>query len=341
MFVDRATIEVRAGKGGDGAISFRRERSVPRGGPDGGDGGRGGSVILIANRHLNSLDRVAGCPAFLAEEGQAGRGRKCHGRGGKDLTIAVPCGTIIRAEDEQIIADLTEDQGRLVLARGGKGGKGNVNFATAIRQAPKIATRGEPGQGGRFHLELKLIAQVGLVGLPNAGKSTLLRAVSRARPAVGAYPFTTLTPHLGVAAIDEAREVVLADIPGLIEGASDGAGLGDEFLRHVERTGILLHLIDITAGPVYGSLEPLEAYAVIRKELLSYKADLAGKRELIALNKIDACDDETAERWRAELAERSGAEVFLISGIARRGLRPLLFRLAEMVEEARTEGIDF
>jgi GTPase len=337
MFVDRVTIEVVAGSGGDGVISFHRAKYVPRGGPDGGDGGDGGSVTLEAADNLNSLDRIARSPRFVARSGEPGRGRNQSGGAGRSLIIPVPLGTMIRDGSGTLLADLTEEGQRFVIAKGGLGGKGNTRFATATRQVPRIATRGEDGGRGHFQLELKLIAQVGLVGLPNAGKSTFLRASTRARPAVGAYPFTTLTPYLGVANVDAVREMTLADIPGLIEGASRGVGLGDEFLRHVERTLVLLHVVDVTSGPDMGTPDPVEAWQTIRRELVAYDAAVGNKRVVTVLNKCDALSAEDAARVREDLEAVTGDSVYLMSGVTGSGVRELLFALADQVEQAQLE----
>jgi len=336
VFLDCATIEVYAGDGGDGVISFRREAHVPRGGPDGGDGGLGGSIILEASRHLNSLDRIARNPVYRAEPGVAGSRKKCAGRTGKSVIIKVPEGTRILRKGRELV-DLVKDGQSFVLAQGGKGGKGNARFATATRQVPRIATRGEPGKEGKFQLELKLIAQVGLVGLPNAGKSTFLRATTEAKPAVASYPFTTLAPYLGVAELSPGHELILADIPGLIEGASKGVGLGDDFLRHVERTGLLLHLVDATGGADNGTPEPLEAYRIIRKELVAHGAGLADKRVVVALNKRDAMAQDEAEELRADFETELGERVHLISGVTRQGVKDLLYALAKLVDEEALE----
>ena len=332
MFVDRVMLEVEAGKGGDGAVSFLREAFRPRGGPDGGDGGDGGSVILDVTPHRMSLHEFSHRPRYRAENGRPGGALKCSGRRGKDLVLRVPAGTLVYDEEtDELVADLTEF-GPYVLAHGGKGGRGNASFATALNQAPRVATRGTPGQKGRYRLELKLIAEVGLVGLPNAGKSTFISRVSKARPKIADYPFTTLVPNLGVATVDD-DPLVLADIPGLIEGASLGKGLGDEFLRHVERTRVLLHLID-GAAPEVGGPEPADAYRTIRGELEAYPhADLASKPELVALNKIDALDDETLEARAREVEQASGARVFRISGVSGAGLQEVLRELLQTLRE--------
>jgi GTP-binding protein len=329
MFVDRVLLEVEAGKGGDGAVSFLHETCMPRGGPDGGDGGDGGSVILRASPARMTLQDVGSRRLYKAPHGANGKGKKMAGRGGKDLVIVIPVGTLVHDESGAVVFDLIEP-GDYVLCKGGRGGKGNARFATAINQAPRIATRGGEGQKGKFRLELKLIAEVGIVGLPNAGKSTLLASVSRATPKIAAYPFTTLHPHLGVAAsLGLGRELILADIPGLIEGASQGKGLGDDFLRHVERTRLLLHLVDGTTGDEgVGGPTPESAYRTVRHELDAYRgADLSTKPEVVALNKVDALDPEVARARAAALEAAIGKPVLLLSGVSGEGTRALLEHL--------------
>ncbi len=349
MFVDRVMIVARAGKGGDGCVSFLREAFRPRGGPDGGDGGDGGSVILEATTHRASLRHLKGTVHHRAEHGQDGHGKNCTGKKGKSITIEVPPGTLVYqleqgenepAEGREPIADLTEQGQTHVLARGGKGGRGNAAFASALNQAPHTAERGTLGQQGRFYFELKLIAEVGIVGLPNAGKSTFISRVSAAKPKIANYPFTTLVPNLGVARLGDQRELVIADIPGLIEGASEGKGLGDDFLRHVERTRVLLHMLDATSEDMAGP-PPLEAYRTIRAELERYeRANLGSRPELIALNKIDALLPEEVEAMAKKLSEELGAEVLPISAVTGQGTREVLERLyllrreAEEAEEA-------
>ncbi|MCA8922704.1 MAG: GTPase ObgE [Planctomycetes bacterium] len=338
MFVDSVVIMLQAGKGGDGAVSFLREAFRPKGGPDGGDGGDGGSVILKVTPGRNSLNDLASKKSYKAEPGQPGGNRNMSGRKGKDVTLEVPPGTLVyRQNSGELVCDLTENHATFVVAKGGKGGRGNSKFAHALNQAPRMAEKGTAGDEGKFRFELKLIAEVGLVGLPNAGKSTFLSRVTRATPRVASYPFTTLTPHLGVAQLGEGRELVLADIPGLIEGASSGKGLGDAFLRHVERTGMLLHLID-GAAPEVGGPEPLEAYRTIRAELESYAGGgLATKPELVALNKVDALDPEEAARRAAELSAAIGKPVYPISGVSGAGCKELLDLLDR---ERHSTGVD-
>src|SRR5688572_29264330 len=311
MFVDEAVIHVKAGDGGDGCVSFRREKYVPKGGPDGGDGGNGGSVIFVADVNKNTLLDFTGRHHWKAQRGQAGMGKKMSGLSGDDLIIQVPPGTLIFDDDHRILlADLDAPEKRVTIAQGGKGGRGNWHFKSSTNQAPRYAEPGTEGQERRIKLELKLIADVGLVGMPNAGKSTLLRAISSARPKVADYPFTTLEPQLGIVELSGDRRLVVADIPGLIDGAHSGAGLGVDFLRHIERTKILVHLLDLY--PTDNS-DPAENYRKIRHELESFSPRLAEKRQIIAANKMDlAIDDEAITRLRDELADK---EIHAISGV--------------------------
>ncbi len=327
MFTDEAIIHVRAGDGGNGCVAFRREKYVPFGGPAGGDGGRGGNVILYVDPGLNTLHRFARQRHFRAARGQHGRGKDQHGAAGADMRVPVPPGTLVRDESGRVLADLTEPGQEVVVARGGRGGRGNARFTTATNQAPRIAENGEPGEERTLYLELKLLADVGLVGKPNAGKSTLLAAVTAARPKIAAYPFTTLQPHLGVVVLDDHTEFVLADLPGLIEGASEGKGLGHEFLRHVERTRLLIHLLDGT-GP-----DPLADLDDINEELTAFGHGLGERLQLIAFNKMDL--DQARTRWpqvQASLRER-GLRAFAISGVTREGVRELLWAAARLLAE--------
>src|SRR5512143_926240 len=281
-FLDEARIEIKAGDGGDGVVSFRREKFIPLGGPDGGHGGRGGDVVFVADRSLNMLNAFRRKRHFKAENGGAGAGRNMHGRDGETLRLRVPCGTVIRdADSRELLADLVNDGEEYTAARGGRGGRGNSAFVKAHNQAPRIAEHGEPGGKRALRLELKLIADVGIVGLPNAGKSTLLSVISNARPKIADYPFTTLAPNLGVVALDDEAAFVAADIPGLIEGAHEGHGLGDRFLKHVERTRVLVHLLD------GASADPLADYAAINAELAAFSPALAAKPQIVVLNKMD------------------------------------------------------
>jgi GTP-binding protein len=289
MFYDQATIHVRAGKGGDGANSFRREAMVPRGGPDGGNGGRGGDVVLIVNRHRNTLSHFQHQRKYEAEDGRNGGGQDKTGRSGKPKYVEVAPGTVVRdADTNLVLGDLTRPGQQLVVAKGGRGGRGNAMFATATNQAPQIAENGAPGERRTLKLELKLIADIGIVGLPNAGKSTLISVLTAAKPKIANYPFTTLRPNLGVASIGDDRTVVLADIPGLIEGASEGVGLGHEFLRHIERTRVLIHLLDGLSD------DPLKDYATLNGELATFGHGLSGKPQLVAMTKMDLPDARAA-----------------------------------------------
>lgn len=331
MFVDEAVIHVKAGDGGNGCVSFRREKFVPKGGPDGGDGGNGASIILVADQNKNTLLDFAGKHHWRAARGEAGMGKKMYGVGGEDMVIQVPPGTLVYDTDKDIlIADLDAAEKRVVVARGGKGGRGNWHFKSSTNQTPRYAEPGTEGEERNLRLELKLIADVGLVGMPNAGKSTLLRAVSSARPKVAEYPFTTLEPQLGIVEIVGDRRMVFADIPGLIEGAQHGAGLGHAFLRHIERTKIIVHLLDLF--PPDGS-NPAENYHKIRKELEAFSPELAKKREIIAANKMDlAVDPDALEKLKHDLA---GKEIFPISGVARTGVEPLLETLWKSLRDLR------
>jgi len=329
MFVDEVVVCFEAGKGGDGCVSFRREKYVPLGGPDGGDGGDGGSVILVAREGVDSLAMLAHRKSWKAEPGEHGTGANCHGASAKDITIAVPPGTvIIDAEHGHVLKDLAKEGEQVVVARGGKGGKGNNRFKTATNRAPRQSTPGEPGEIRTVRLELKLIADVGLVGMPNAGKSTLLSRLSRARPEIASYPFTTKHPNLGLVQIDGDRSFVMADIPGLIEGAHAGAGLGHEFLRHIERTGILVHLVE--PEPIDAS-DPILNYRTIRGELEQYSADLAARQEIAVVTKADLPRAEEVRRQLAELLER---DVLLISAVTGQGLNQLVGAVAGALRPA-------
>lgn len=322
MFIDIAKVKLQAGKGGDGAVSFRHEIYIPKGGPDGGDGGKGGSIIFKADKDTNTLLDFRYNPELVAEDGKKGAGQRAAGRAGKDLIVEVPIGTIVK-RDDQILADLTEDQQEVVIAKGGDGGFGNAHFKSSTRQTPRVAEVGEPGEAFEAVLELKLLADVGLVGLPNAGKSTFLSVVSNARPEIANYPFTTLTPQLGVATVD-GQDLLIADIPGLIEGAAEGKGLGHDFLRHVERTAVLLHLID-----VYND-DAGAAYRVIRKELENYR-DLSKRPEVIALTKCEGVDDEIIQMQTQSILEvNPDAQVFTISAQSGQGIKELLRELIKL-----------
>jgi len=330
MFVDTAKVSIQAGRGGSGAVSFRHEIYIPKGGPDGGDGGRGGDVVFRASRDCNTLVDFRFQPELRAKDGKNGAKKQAAGRSGEDLVVEVPMGTIVKREGK-IVADLVEDGAEAIVARGGKGGFGNAHFKSSTRQAPKIAEVGEPGEAFEAELELKLLADVGLIGFPNAGKSTFLSVVSNATPRVADYPFTTLTPSLGVTTIDD-KDILIADIPGLIEGASAGKGLGDKFLRHVERTQVLLHLIDVYVD------DAGEAYKIIRRELASYSADLTERPEVVALTKTEGVDKEIIDMQMASvLAQNPEAEIYAISSSAHEGLAELLRALKEKLTKS-TEG---
>ena len=330
MFVDTAKVYIKAGKGGNGAISFRREIYIPKGGPDGGDGGKGGDVVFVASKDCDTLIDFRFQPKLIAEDGKAGSGQKSSGRSGKDLIVEVPIGTVVKRGDE-IVADLTHDEERAIVAHGGDGGYGNWHFRSSTRQTPRIAELGNPGEAYDAELELKLLADVGLVGFPNAGKSTFLSVVSNATPEIADYPFTTITPNLGVAKIDD-HSILIADIPGLIEGASEGKGLGDRFLRHVERTKVLLHLIDVYTD------DAGKAFCDIRKELANYSDVLASRPELVVLTKIEGVDQEIIDmQMGAILKENPDAKVMAISAVAHQGLTEVLRELREMMAEAEPE----
>ena len=299
-FVDEATISVQAGNGGHGALSFRREKYIERGGPDGGDGGRGGSVFLVAKAGTNTLADFRVGRKYRAPSGQPGAGNNKSGKSGEDLDVIVPCGTVVHDVDTgELIGDLTEAGQRLKVAEGGRGGLGNTHFKSSVNRAPRRTTQGTPGESRHLKLELKLLADVGLVGLPNAGKSTLIRAMSAARPKVASYPFTTLHPHLGVVSVGPLQSFVMADIPGLIEGAAEGAGLGMQFLRHLERTRLLLHVVDI--APLDASTNPADQFRAIEQELTKFSADLAAKPRWLVLNKVDLLAAEDLPEARENL----------------------------------------
>ncbi len=323
MFIDQAKVYVKAGKGGNGAISFRREIYIPKGGPDGGDGGRGGSVIFKADNNSDTLEDFRYNPKLIAEDGKPGSGTRSFGRSGTDLVVKVPLGTSVY-KDGELIADLVDNGATAVIAKGGSGGYGNAHFKSSTRQTPMLAELGEPGEEFEATLELKLIADVGLVGLPNAGKSTFLSVVSSARPKIANYPFTTLVPMLGVAKVDD-HELLIADIPGLIEGASEGKGLGHDFLRHLSRTSVILHLID-----VYNE-DAGQSYKTIRAELQKY-GDLAKKPEIIALTKCEGLDSDLIDLQIKSLKKYAkGAQIFSVSSSAHQGITPLLRTLYSIV----------
>jgi GTP-binding protein len=330
-FIDKATILVTAGDGGDGKVSFRHEKFIDKGGPDGGDGGDGGSIILAASRNQNTLASFRYQKELRAEPGQPGGKTRKHGKNGKDLLVAVPVGTVATDEQGVILADLPEDGMQTVIAKGGKGGFGNAHFVSSVRQAPRVAEKGEPGEARALQLEIKMIADVGLVGLPNAGKSTLLSIISNARPEIADYPFTTIVPNLGVVDIDKQASLLFADIPGLIEGAAEGKGLGDEFLRHVERTAVLVHLIDAYQEDV------AEAYNTIQNELKAYKIDLSARPQVVVLTKIEGLDADIIKDQQATLKKLIPKDTVLtaISSATKQGVPELLRTVLKLVETER------
>ena len=338
-FIDEAIIQVIAGNGGDGVASFRREKFVPRGGPDGGDGGRGGSIYVVADRNINTLIDYRYARIHRANSGEKGRGADCYGKGAEDVVLRVPVGTVISDNHTgEVIADLTQHGQKALLAKGGEGGLGNLHFKSSTNRAPRKFTPGTQGENRDLKLELKILADVGLLGMPNAGKSTLIRAVSAARPKVADYPFTTLHPHLGVVRVDYDRSFVIADIPGLIEGAAEGAGLGHQFLRHLARTRLLLHLVDIapfdeTANPVH------DARAVI-EELKKYDEALYRKPRWLVLNKLDLLDpSERAQKCRQFQSDFGWQEKsFIISALTGEGCRELIFAVMQYLDQNRETG---
>ncbi len=342
MFADRAKIIIRSGKGGDGHVSFRREKYVAAGGPDGGDGGKGGDVIFQVDPGMNTLGEYRHSRKFAAQNGEEGGKRRCHGRDGQDVILKVPEGTVIReASSGKIVADMSGENKKKVILRGGRGGKGNMHYATATMQVPKYAQPGQPAQELEVQLELKVIADVGLVGFPNVGKSTLLSRVSNAEPKIANYHFTTLSPNLGVVDLEGCGGFVIADIPGLIEGASEGAGLGFEFLRHIERTRMLIHLVD--AASVEGR-DPVEDVYKINQELQKYNPEIAGRPQVIAANKTDALGEEeertAVERLRKEF-EPQGIPVFPISAVSGKGIRELFYYVKQELDKLPKEKVVF
>ncbi|APV50138.1 GTPase ObgE [Betaproteobacteria bacterium GR16-43] len=335
-FFDEARIEVIAGKGGDGSASFRREKYVPRGGPDGGDGGRGGSILAVADLNINTLVDYRYTRIFRAKPGENGRGRDQNGHGADDIVLRFPVGTVIKdAESGDIIADLAKDGDRATLAAGGKGGLGNLNFKSSTNRAPRQFTPGAEGEARMLELELRVIADVGLLGMPNAGKSTLIRAISAARPKVADYPFTTLHPNLGVVRVDTNRSFVVADIPGLIEGAAEGAGLGHQFLRHLQRTYLLLHLVDL--APFDDDADTVAEAKAIVLELKKYDVALWKKPRFLVLNKVDLLEPAEAQKRAKAFVKKMGWKDpwFVISGIKGEGTRELTFAVMDFLEAAR------
>ena len=342
MFADRAKIYVRSGKGGDGHVSFRREKYIPNGGPDGGDGGDGGSVIFEVDDGLNTLGDFRHIRKYCAEHGQEGAKRNCTGKNGKDIILKVPEGTIIKeAESGKVITDMSGENRRFVLLKGGKGGNGNQHYATSSMQAPKYAQPGQPARELNLLLELKVIADVGLVGFPNVGKSTFLSRVSNAQPKIANYHFTTLNPNLGVVDLKDAPGFVIADIPGLIEGASEGVGLGHEFLRHIERTKLIIHVVD---GASVEGRDPIEDIYTINKELALYNEDIAKRPQIIAANKMDTVPPEEKEKILAKLKkefEPQGYNVFAISAVSGDGIRDVLYRARQILDSIHEEPTVF
>lgn len=335
MFCDELKISVVAGGGGNGCISFRREKYIPYGGPDGGDGGDGGNIILKANQNLNTLGHLTSNKFFSAERGEHGRGKNQHGKSAKDLILEVPIGTIVLSEDKSsILADLSKDGQQFIVAKGGKGGGGNTRFASSTRQVPRFAEKGTPGEEKMIILELKLMADLGIIGLPSAGKSTFLSVISNARPKIAEYHFTTLTPNLGMVNMSKfggkaTESFVAADIPGLIEGASEGKGLGHQFLKHISRTKLLVHLVDAYLQ------NPLANYKTIREELKKYDPKLSKLEEIIIINKIDLVDKKTLTKLSKELAKISKKEVFAISCVTHEGLKPLMFEILKKLNDIK------
>ena len=337
MYTDYTKIFVKSGNGGNGAISFRREKYVAAGGPDGGDGGKGGDVYFITDKDSNTLINFRYNKKFKAENGQNGSGARCNGKQGQDLYIKVPIGTVVKdAETGEIVADLSEEDSKELVLPGGRGGKGNTHFATSTRQAPRFAQSGEKGIEKELILELKSLADVGLVGFPNAGKSTFLSVVTDAKPKIADYPFTTLNPNLGVVKTDDENSFVIADIPGLIEGASDGIGLGIQFLRHIERTRLILHLIDVSG---FQGRNPVDDFYSINNELKNYSEKLTKKKQIIVATKLDVAQDDTLYMELEKVAKKEGLEIFKISSITKQGLKELLVRVEELLKEIPKENL--
>lgn len=337
-FVDTAKLIVQAGNGGDGCASFRREKYIPKGGPDGGDGGRGGSVFLVANAKLHTLVDFRYKPKFSAENGHKGRGGECTGQSGKDLIIPLPLGTLIYIGDEpDPVHDMSEDGQSICIAKGGKGGAGNIRFKSSTNRAPRHFTSGTAGEALPIRLELKLIADVGLVGLPNAGKSSLIRTMSEATPKVGNYPFTTLKPHLGVVRLDKLNQFVMADIPGLVAGAAQGVGLGHDFLRHISRCSVLVQMIDISGAD---SIMPLEAYRQVVKELEEYDIDLLSKPRIVVLNKVDLLEKEEVTLIKDDLVKcikSKSVTVFVVATTTKEGISQLRAAIWELTQNGNNK----
>ena len=338
MFIDTVTVFIKSGKGGDGAVSFHREKFVPRGGPDGGDGGDGGNVFLIGDPNMNNLAKFKHSPRFVADNGQPGMNKLQYGKKGKDLKVHVPCGTLIRnPETQEILFEILNPGQKECIAKGGRGGKGNYHFASSTNQTPRQFEKGTEGVQYKAVLELKMIADIGLVGLPNAGKSSLISAVSHAHPKIANYPFTTLSPHLGVIPLDNFRSLVMADIPGIIEGASEGKGLGIQFLKHVERTKVLLFILDVSS---YADTPPLRALELLENEINKFGHDLPLKHRLIAANKTDLDPDKEAlDSFLKSLPAKLRKQVIPVSTVTRKGLDKLIERLDEIVTREKSPEI--
>jgi GTP-binding protein len=334
MFVDQVKVTLRAGKGGNGCVSFRRERGVPRGGPDGGRGGDGGSIYLISAQNLHTLAFFRFHPINKARKGAHGEGGNRQGKRGKDLSLQVPVGTIVKEKDgDAVLFDFVSPDQKFLIVRGGKGGRGNASFASSIHRAPREWKEGQEGEEKEFILELKLIADVGLVGFPNVGKSTLISRISAAKPAIADYPFTTLIPNLGVVDVDELRSFVIADIPGLIDGAHLGHGLGTQFLKHVERTKILLHLVDISP---YTERDPVQDYKIVMRELESFSPELIKRQQILAVNKIDLLKGKkNGVEEMKKLARKEGIPFFAISALKKEGLAKMVEELAKTLDKMK------
>ncbi len=338
MFIDRVKIKIKAGDGGNGVTAFRREKFVPRGGPSGGDGGVGGSVWLESDEGLNTLLHLRYNPEHKAGRGRHGEGSNRHGKDGEDVIVKVPVGTqVFDPETSELVFDFTEPNQRFQAAKGGKGGWGNSHFATPTKRAPKYHYNGRPGEEKELQLELKLIADVGLLGFPNAGKSTLISVISAAKPKIADYPFTTLEPNLGVVDIGDFRTFVVADIPGLIEGAHEGAGLGDRFLRHVERTKLLLHLVDVSS---LSGRDPIEDYEIINREIASFNPELAMRPQIVVATKLDALDDPERLESLRKRAKKDKKPFFEISSVTNQGTRELVAKVAQMLDDMRRDEVE-
>ncbi len=338
-FVDEATIMIQAGNGGNGCVGFRREKYIPFGGPDGGDGGDGGSVFLVGDVNLNTLVDFRHKRSYRAENGQKGQGANCTGKGGDDCFIRVPLGTIVRDDEtDEVIGEVLRHEQRLLVAQGGFHGIGNARFKSSTNRAPRQATPGSPGEGRRLHMELKVLADVGLLGMPNAGKSTFIRAASAARPKVADYPFTTLHPNLGVVCVSDHRSFVIADVPGVIEGAADGAGLGVQFLKHLSRTRVLLHMVDV--APYDPSIDPVEEVRTITQELHQFSDELGKQPRWLVLNKLDLVPEDLQDELCADVVKRLDwkGPIYRVSALDETGVRPLLNDIMEYLDEtARLE----